>query len=143
MATEIPVKVTADTRQAERDIKRFEDTLRDLDEVAGLAANALGAITAAAGAMTFAVIKTLDAAGELVDVSKALGISAANLQQLQSAAMMAGVSGEACTGQRIRTCCRSPKSHGHLCATDQHTETRSTVQGHHRQSVTDDQSRRA
>ena len=95
MATEIPVKVTADTRQAERDIKRFEDTLRDLDEVAGLAAKALGAITAAAGAMTFAVIKTLDAAGELVDVSKALGISAANLQQLHSAAMMAGVSGEA------------------------------------------------
>ena len=102
MATEIPVKVTFDAKQAEKDLQRFKDGIEDIDKVSEGAAKALGAITAAAGAMTYAVLKTLDAAGELVDVSKLLGISAANLQQLHSAAIMAGVSGEALNNTLIK-----------------------------------------
>lgn len=88
---ETKIKVTADTSQAERQIQNLERALEGLDSVSAGAAKALAGITAAAAAMGVAILKTLDSAGELVDVSKALGISAANLQQLQSAASLAGV----------------------------------------------------
>ena len=91
MATEIPVKVTADTRQAERDIKRFEDSLDSLKDSAADVGKALAVITGAAAAMGFAILKTLDAAGALVDAADSLGVSAENLYKLHQASMLAGV----------------------------------------------------
>ena len=96
------IKITADTSQAERDIKRLSKAIDQLDEFSAGAAKGLAAITAAAGAMTFAILKTLDSAGELVDASKAIGVSAANLQQLQSAAAMAGVGADQLNASLIR-----------------------------------------
>ncbi len=93
--TEIPVKVTADTRDAERNIKNFERSLGNLQEVSGQAAAALGIVTGAAAAMTFAILKTAGAAGDLVDASDALGVSAAGLQKMQYAAQLAGVGADA------------------------------------------------
>lgn len=91
MATEIPVKVTADTRQAERDIKRFEDSLEGLKGSAADVAKALAVVTGAAAAMGYAILKTLDAAGALVDAADSLGVSAENLYKLHQASMLAGV----------------------------------------------------
>lgn len=102
MATEIPVKITADTRQAERDIKRFEDRLNDLGDQAGDAAKALGVITAAAAAFSVVVARTIGAAGDIVDAAKAIGISASSLETLQTAAQLAGVSAENLNNSMIR-----------------------------------------
>jgi hypothetical protein len=89
---ETRIKITADTQQAERDIRKLESALAGIDEVANGAGKALAAITAAAGAMGYAILKTLDSAGQLIDASKVLGMSAGNLQALQHAAAQAGVS---------------------------------------------------
>jgi hypothetical protein len=102
VATEIPVKITADTRQAERDIKRFEDRLNDLGDQAGDAAKALGVITAAAAAFSVVVARTIGAAGDIVDAAKAIGISASSLETLQTAAQLAGVSAENLNNSMIR-----------------------------------------
>lgn len=99
---ETNIKITADTRQAERDIKRLETALDGINSVGDGAATALAAITAAAAGMSFAILKTLDAAGALIDASNALGISAQNLQVLQHAAALTGVSAEELNGSLIR-----------------------------------------
>lgn len=99
---ETNIKITADTRQAERDIKRLETALDGINSVGDGAATALAAITAAAAGMGYAILKTLDAAGALIDASKALGISAQNLQVLQHAAALAGVGAEELNGSLIR-----------------------------------------
>ena len=99
---ETQIKITADTRQAERDIKRLETALDGINSVGDGAATALAAITAAAAGMSFAILKTLDAAGALIDASNALGISAQNLQVLQHAAALTGVSAEELNGSLIR-----------------------------------------
>ena len=99
---ETQIKITADTRQAERDIKRLESALDGINSVGDGAATALAAITAAAAGMSFAILKTLDAAGALIDASNALGISAQNLQVLQHAAALTGVSAEELNGSLIR-----------------------------------------
>ena len=99
---ETNIKITADTRQAERDIKRLETALDGINSVGDGAATALAAITAAAAGMGYAILKTLDSAGALIDASKALGISAQNLQVLQHAAALTGVSAEELTGSLIR-----------------------------------------
>ena len=99
---ETNIKITADTRQAERDIKRLETALDGINSVGDGAATALAAITAAAAGMGYAILKTLDAAGALIDASKALGISAQNLQVLQHAAALAGVGADELNGSLIR-----------------------------------------
>ena len=99
---ETNIKITADTRQAERDIKRLETALDGINSVGDGAATALAAITAAAAGMGYAILKTLDAAGALIDASKALGISAQNLQVLQHAAALTGVSAEELNGSLMR-----------------------------------------
>ena len=102
IVAETNIKITADTKQAEREIKRLETALDDINGVAHGAATALAAITAAAGAMGYAILKTLDSAGALIDASKALGISAQSLQTLEHAAALAGVSAEELNGSLIR-----------------------------------------
>jgi hypothetical protein len=92
---ETKIKVTADTSQAEREIKNLEKALEGLQAVSSGAAIALGAITAAAAAMGVAVLRTLDSAGQLIDTARVLGITAQSLQALQHAATLSGVSIEA------------------------------------------------
>jgi len=88
---ETKIKVTADTGQAERQIKNLEKALEGLQQVSSGAAVALGAITAAAAAMGVAVLRTLDSAGQLIDTARVLGITAQSLQTLQHAAALSGV----------------------------------------------------
>jgi hypothetical protein len=88
---ETQIKITADTRDAERQIKNLGRALEDIDNIGNGAALALAGITAAAAAMGFAISKTLQSAGELVDAANALGISAKNLSYLQQSAQLAGI----------------------------------------------------
>ena len=99
---ETNIKITADTRQAEREIKKLESALEGINSVADGAATALAVITGAAAAMGFAILKTLDSAGQLIDASKALGVSVQSLQSLEHAAALAGVSADQLTGSLIR-----------------------------------------
>ena len=102
MATEIPVKVTADTKSAERDIKRLQGALESLDQASAGIAAGLAAVTAAAAGMGAAILSTLNSAGQLIDAANAIGISVQSLQSLEHAAATAGVSAEELTGSLIR-----------------------------------------
>lgn len=88
---EAKIKITADTSQATREIDRLENSLDNLKSVSADAAKALAVITGAAVAMGYAIKSTLDAAGQLVDASNRLGVSASNLNTLQQAARLAGL----------------------------------------------------
>lgn len=95
MATnEVKLKVSADTRSAERAIENLEASLKALESVGSGAAKALGAITAAGAALTFAFKSTADQIGNLADLGKILGITAQNLNTLQQSAQLAGVGAE-------------------------------------------------
>jgi hypothetical protein len=88
---ETNIKITADTRQAEKQIDALGRSLENLQTSSADMAKALGAITAAAAAMGYAILQTLDSAGQLIDAAKSLGVSAVNLNQLHQAALLAGV----------------------------------------------------
>jgi hypothetical protein len=92
------IKITADTAQAERDLKRLQDAIAGLDRVSGTASKALGLVAAAATAMGYAVLKTLESAGQLIDTAENLGIAAQNLQVMQHAAALTGVSADELNG---------------------------------------------
>ena len=85
------IKITANTQQAERALDSLEKSLKDLGDVSYGVNKALGTITAAAAAMGYAILSTLESAGQLIDASKAIGVSAGSLQQFQHAAAQAGV----------------------------------------------------
>ena len=93
-ASDAQIKITADTSQAERDIKKLERAIQNIEKVGDGAATALAGITAAAAAMGYAILKTLDSAGELIDTANNLGIAAQSLQGLQQAAALTGVSAD-------------------------------------------------
>lgn len=93
-ASDAQIKITADTTQAERDIKRLEKAINNIEKVGDGAAMALAGITAAAAAMGYAILKTLDSAGELIDTANNLGIAAQSLQTMQHAAALTGVSAD-------------------------------------------------
>ena len=88
---ETKIKVTADTSQAERAISGLERSLEGLQSAAGAAGAALAVITGAAAAMTAVILKTANAAGDIIDAADAIGVSADKLQELQYAAGLAGV----------------------------------------------------
>jgi hypothetical protein len=92
------IKITADTAKAESDIKRLQTVIGGFESVSSKAAKALGLITAAAGALGFAVSKTLDVTGALVDAADNLNMSAQSLQAMQHAASMTGISAEELNG---------------------------------------------
>lgn len=85
------IRITADTSQAQAELKRLEKALENLDTASAGIAKGLAAITAAAAGMGYAILKTLEASGQLIDASKAIGISAQSLQTFQHAAAQAGV----------------------------------------------------
>jgi hypothetical protein len=96
------IKITADTSQAERAISDLEKSLQSLGESSLGVTTALAGITAAAGAMGYAILATLESAGQLIDASNAIGVSATNLQALQHAAAQAGVDAESLNSTLIR-----------------------------------------
>ena len=85
------IKITANTQQAERALDNLQKSLKDLSDTSYGVNKALGTITAAAAAMGYAILSTLESAGQLIDASKAIGISAQSLQTFQHAAAQAGV----------------------------------------------------
>lgn len=88
------VRVRGDVSHAEQEIKKLERALGNLESISGLTTKALATITAAAGAMGFAIAKTLDSAGQLIDTANNLGIAAQSLQTLQHSAALVGVSSD-------------------------------------------------
>jgi hypothetical protein len=96
------IRITADTAQAERALASLETSLKELGEVSYGVNKALGTITAAAAAMGYAILSTLDSAGQLIDAAKAIGVSAQSLQQLQQAAQLAGVGADQLNSTLIR-----------------------------------------
>jgi methionine synthase II (cobalamin-independent) len=85
------IRITADTSQAQAELKRLEKALENLDTASAGIAKGLAAITAAAAGMGYAILKTLEASGQLIDAAKAIGISVESLQALQHSAAQAGV----------------------------------------------------
>ena len=102
MAGDANIKITADTKDAERKIADLEKALGDLNTVGSLAAKGLGAITAAGAAMAYAIGSSIQSVGELNDASKALGMSAQNLKYLQQSAQLAGISADELNGSLRR-----------------------------------------
>jgi hypothetical protein len=94
---ETRIKVTADTAQAERQLKNLEKAIEGLDSVSSAATKALAGIAAAGAAMGYAIAKTLDSVDELAKTSKQLGMSAADLQAFRNSAALAGVGTEELT----------------------------------------------
>jgi hypothetical protein len=91
IVAETNIKITADTKQAERAIAGLERAIEDLDQIAGAAAKGLAAVTAAAAGMAYAIASTIKTIGDLGDMADALGMSAKNLGYLQQSAQMAGI----------------------------------------------------
>ena len=89
MATQI--KITADTKQAERAIANLESALAGINGVANAAGAALAGITVAAAGVGVAFKSLVDRTGDLADLGKALGISAQQLGALQKSAQLAGI----------------------------------------------------
>jgi hypothetical protein len=88
---ETNIKITADTRSAERAINNLESALEDLNKVSGLVGGALAALTAAGAGVAIAFKSVADSVGELADLGKALGLSAQQLGYLQQSAQLAGI----------------------------------------------------
>jgi hypothetical protein len=91
------IKITADTSQAQRELKGLDRALNELNGVAKGAGLALAAITAAGAAMGVAIKKTMDNVDELAKTSRQLGMTAADLQAFRNSAALAGVSSEELT----------------------------------------------
>jgi hypothetical protein len=88
---EAKIKITADTRSAERDIKSLDSALKSLDRVSGAAGKAFAGITAAGAGVAVAFKLITDQVGELADLGKVLDLSAQSLLNLQRSAQLAGV----------------------------------------------------
>jgi hypothetical protein len=88
---EAKIKITADTKSAERDIKSLDSALKSLDRVSGAAGKAFAGITAAGAGVAVAFKLITDQVGELADLGKVLDLSAQSLLNLQRSAQLAGV----------------------------------------------------
>jgi len=96
------IRVTADTSQAERELKSLENAMSSLNNSAALAGKALAVITAAGAAMGFAIKKSLDSVDELAKTSRTLGMTAADLQAFRNSASLAGVGSDELTASLRR-----------------------------------------
>jgi hypothetical protein len=88
---EAKIKITADTRSAERDIRNLQSALENLSRVSTAAGVAFASITAAAAGVAVAFKGITDQVGELADLGKVLDLSAQSLLNLQRSAQLAGV----------------------------------------------------
>lgn len=96
------IRITADTSQAQAELKRLEKALENLDTASAGIAKGLAAITAAAAGMGYAILRTLEASGQLIDASRAIGISVQSLQELQHSAAQAGVGADQLNATMIK-----------------------------------------
>jgi hypothetical protein len=85
------IKITADTRQAERAVANLESALSSISSVSRAAGIALGGITVASLGVAAAFKSLVDRTGDLADIGKALGVSAQQLKVLQQSAQLAGI----------------------------------------------------
>ena len=99
---ETQIKITADTRQAERAIENLESALEGINKAANAAGVALGVITAAAAGVAVAFKGVTDQIGNLADLGKALGVSAQGLLNLQRSAQLAGIGADELNGALFR-----------------------------------------
>jgi hypothetical protein len=88
---ESKIKITADTKQAERAIEKLESALESVNKVSAATGKALAAVAAASGAFAFAIGKTLNTVDALAKTSSQLGMSGASLQAFQRSAQLAGI----------------------------------------------------
>jgi hypothetical protein len=88
---EAKIKITADTRSAERDIRNLESALDSLKSVSNAAGIAFAAITAAGAGVAVAFKGIVDQYGDLADLGKVLDLSAQSLLNLQRSAQLAGI----------------------------------------------------
>lgn len=96
------VKVRGDTSHAVRELGNLDKSLGGLNISAGLATKALAGITAAGGAVAFAIKKTMDSVDELAKTSRTLGMTAADLQAFRNSAELAGVGSDELTASLRR-----------------------------------------
>ncbi len=99
---ETNIKITADTRSAERAINNLESALQDLDKVSGVVGGALAALTAAGAGVAIAFKSVADSVGELADIGKALGMTAQQLGYLRQSAQLAGIGADELNGALFR-----------------------------------------
>ena len=99
---ETQIKITADTKSAERAISNLESALKDLDKVSGVVGSALAALTAAGAGVAIAFKSVADSVGELADIGKALGMTAQQLGYLRQSAQLAGVGADELNGALFR-----------------------------------------
>ncbi len=88
---ETQIKITADTRQAERAIANLESALEGINRVSDVVGKALAGVTAAAAGVAVSFKLIADQVGDLADLGKALGMTAQQLGYLQQSAQLAGV----------------------------------------------------
>lgn len=91
---EAKIKVTADASQATRELAKLDQAMASINNSAAVAGKALAVVTAAAGAIAFAISKTLNSVDELAKSSRQLGMTAADLQAFRNSASLAGVSSD-------------------------------------------------
>lgn len=103
-------KVGNEAKKAEKDVKSFGDRLKEIGKgvgttlagvgkvIAGIGAAAVGAV----GGLSAVMVKSADAAGELVDMSLKTGLSVTTLQELQYVGDQVGVDLEKITGGLAR-----------------------------------------
>jgi hypothetical protein len=88
---EAKIKITADTRSAERDIKSLDSALQSLDRVSKGAGIAFAGIVAAAAGVAVAFKSVTTQIGDLGDLADVLDLSAQSLLNLQRSAQLAGI----------------------------------------------------
>ena len=99
---ETQIKITADTKQAERAIAGLERAIQDLDGIASAAAKGLAAITAASAGMAYAINSAIQSVGDLADMADSLGMSAQSLGYLQQSAQLAGIGADQLNASLMR-----------------------------------------
>ena len=99
---EAKIKVTADTKSAERNLERLEAALKGIQGVSRAAGLALGGIGVAAIGVAAAFKSLVDRTGDLADLAKALGTNAQALKALQQSAQLAGISSQELTATMFR-----------------------------------------
>jgi hypothetical protein len=99
---ETQIKITADTRQAERAIAGLERAIQDLEGITSAAAKGLAAITAASAGMAYAINSAIQSVGDLADMADSLGMSAQSLGYLQQSAQLAGIGADQLNASLMR-----------------------------------------
>lgn len=99
---ETKIKVTADTRSAERNIEKLEDALKGIQGVSRAAGLALAGIGVASIGAALAFKGLVDRTSDLAKLSRALGTTSQSLSALQQSAQLAGIGSQELTSAMVR-----------------------------------------